>query len=369
MLSSKLEANAKLKFDLFSSGIKLTPEIIKEITKSHKIPLTIREGITGGLDIIFDRVVYVNAPVNEDFVQNSPYGITKLDSTYHLTKNGQNISKIKILPKPSYLGNKTRSGMFMEHIGQIFTDRIGFSPYLGCDFSKSMDHCRYCEIGAGIYPDIKNKLADILETLENSINDPELPTRHILLSGGRPPNNDMKYMLKIVREIRKRYSNSIYVMTPPPDDSETIEDFYSAGVDEIGMNIEIFDRTIAKKITPGKYKVGLDFYLDRLGHAADIFDKYGTRSVLIAGLEPIESTLNGVRTLMELGVMPILSPFRPVKGTQLEGHPILNGEAFYKVFEQGTELSKKYNIELGPLCIPCQNNTLTMPLNSRYKFY
>jgi len=55
-----------------------------------------------------------------------------------------------------------------------------------------------------------------------------------------------------------------------------------------------------------------------LAHARQIFREGAVVSHLIPGLEPIESTVEGMCELIDHGVVPLLVPFRPLPGTALE---------------------------------------------------
>jgi hypothetical protein len=75
-------------------------------------------------------------------------------------------------------------------------------------------------------------------------------------------------------------------------------------------------------ICPGKSKQsgGWRRWLEALEHAAKVFGKGRVRSSIVAGLEPRESTLEGVEVLASLGVIAFPGPWIPNPGSALEGH-------------------------------------------------
>jgi hypothetical protein len=107
--------------------------------------------------------------------------------------------------------------------------------------------------------------------------------------------------------------------------------------------------------------VGRQGYLRALKEAARVFGPIAARSLLIVGLESFEASLSGVKLLCELGVMPILSPFRALEGTDLVDHQGWEASMHIDLYEASFEIAKAASLPLGPTCIPCQNNTLTLP--------
>src|SRR5690606_32443491 len=112
---------------------------------------------------------------------------------------------------------------------------------------------------------------------------------------------------------------SIYVMICAPLRNEYIDQLYDSGVDELGMNVEFWSEQAWETYIPGKHRrIGKQRYLKALEHAVMRFGRINTRSIIIAGLEPLDDTLEGIKFFASMGVMPIISPFRPLRGTELE---------------------------------------------------
>lgn len=160
----------------------------------------------------------------------------------------------------------------------------------------------------------------------------------------------------------------IYLMCVPPEDLDDLEKLKSSGVTEISFNMETYSRTIARKIMPGKSGISRSTYIAALTHAVRIWENPSkgsnggsVRSALILGLEPIESMQEGIRMLTSLGASPILSIFRPVRGTELEWIMPLSSPELYEIYSQASRTCREAGLRLGPSCIYCQNNTLSIP--------
>ena len=85
------------------------------------------------------------------------------------------------------------------------------------------------------------------------------------------------------------------------------------------------------------------------------------RSLIILGLEPVQSTLEGIEYLASVGVEPVLSPFRPAQGTALEAMKPIDPDSALHILSESRKLAAAHGLRLGPSCAPCQHNTLTFP--------
>lgn len=275
---------------------------------------------------------------------------------------------VEILPQPNFVGKRTSSGIPFEEIGQFFTDRLSLAIFWSCinatDRSKG---CKFCELSEEPYYE-PCELDDILEVFEFCQNDTSLNMNHVLISGGTPKKSDWPLVPELIKRIRESNNTiPIYHMSEPNLSLREIELLYNSGLNEIAFNIEIFDREIAMQLMPQKGYIPLSKYEDSLKSAVKLWGRNGSvRSILIVGLEPEKNTLEGVEYLCNLGVMPILSPFRPVPGTKLQNWSPCDGQQLFEIWKQAQSICEKYNQTLGPQCKFCINNTIAMPINEKY---
>jgi hypothetical protein len=87
------------------------------------------------------------------------------------------------------------------------------------------------------------------------------------------------------------------------------------GVDAVSYAVEIHDADLLARRCAGRARfIGRDRYYEALQYAATIFPSGTVWSDLIVGLESIESTTSGIDTLVAMGVLPVLSLYRPPVG-------------------------------------------------------
>ena len=112
---------------------------------------------------------------------------------------------------------------------------------------------------------------------------------------------------------------------------------------------------------PGKGNIPLSTYLSALERSVQLLGANNSvRTAFVVGLESIESTLEGIERVCRMGVSPILSVFRPIPGTEMENQIIPSNESLYDLYIRAKKICEKYNLELGPSCPYCQNNTLAL---------
>jgi hypothetical protein len=133
------------------------------------------------------------------------------------------------------------------------------------------------------------------------------------------------------------------------------------------LNIELYSDDAWNNIIPGKNKyIGKKRYFEALEYSVKRFGPINTRSLIITGIEAPEFTIEGAARLASMGVMPILSSFRPLTGSFLENHKGFDYKTNWDIFLEVTKEAQKYNIPVGPTCIQCQNNVLALPLSTKH---
>jgi len=207
---------------------------------------------------------------------------------------------------------------------------------------------------------VQFSLKDIYEIVDYYL-EHAVGLRHFLIGGGSHDNEENTISI-LARYIRSKSDKEIYAMCLPIEDDTALSALWDAGVSEIAFNIEIFDSSIAHSIMPGKGAIPRDKYFNALKMATKYWGKDGNvRSLVIAGLEPEESLLNGIKQLCEIGVMPIVSVFRPLRRTAMESVIPPSNTWLYNFYQKAQAICESFHLHLGPSCTACQNNTLSLP--------
>lgn len=349
-ISLMIENDCKwLKFAIMNQGIQFSDIVKKKASFFQK-------GVYSSLDIYINNYFIVNAPTEMPFHSLSPFKIDYVNNQLALFYGNKFISYITILEKKEYCIQYTSRGINYQHISFIATDRLRIHHSPNCLFQTMEKGCKFCDVpGNSICFDED----DIKEVIDWHLKNEEF--RHILIGGasGEYPHEYVR-IIKIIEYIKAKSNKPIYIMTLPPTDISVLDQYYALGVDEVAFNIEIYNRDYAKKIMPGKGHIPLSTYQKALLHSVKLWGNTGkVRSLLVYGLENDMDFLEGIKWLSSHGIQPIISPFRALCGTAYANTVPPNTEKLIKIFNQVSDICKKYNMNPGPDCIYCQNNTLS----------
>lgn len=217
--------------------------------------------------------------------------------------------------------------------------------------------CKFCpvpKLEGGI-----KKPETVLKMVEEACEKGDISA--ISLTGGvfESPEKEVERMALIVKMLREKYDLPIGVSVYPTSDSAKI--LKNAGADEIKYNVETMDAEIFEKVCPG---LSLDFILESLKGAVDIFGRNSVSSNFIIGLgEDDECVKNGVTRLSEMGIIPNL---RPISQSPLRIGEIKierpTAERLIRLSAMTRDILKKNNLDAGlakTMCLPCTGCDLT----------
>ncbi len=356
--NENFEDLSKLKIALLTHGVRMRYENMDE-SDIRKVKYAVNKGV----DLIFDHKWYVNACIACKFSELSPFEVIhKQGDIWDLYYENSYIAQINIDIIDDLSDRRTVNGAQYYNIAQFFTDRLRIHPFPSCCFGKEAKKaCKFCELGNGVFKIDNYEMPDILEVVEAYINS-NLPIKHFLIGGGTSlGSQSWERIIQIVRFIRQKTSRRIYLMTVPPP-MKYLQEFYNAGVDEVGFNLELYDRKYALEYMPQKGQIPLQTYYETLEQSVQLWGRTGNvRSLMMLGLESQESTLKGVQELCKRGIMPIISLFRPMHNTPLENLTPLSFKDVYDTWLAILDICQRYNLIPGPSCIACQNNTISLP--------
>jgi len=350
-----MNAIQELKILLFAEGMKVSESAMSHLTDRGKRPPALRDYVsTSGIILQLEGDIYVNAPTFEEFCKNSKITLDYEGKRYLLrAPHGDFI--VKPVPIARYFFQKNSEGIPYKAYAITHTDRARLMPIAGCAFS-----CKFCDSSYTTRYATK-PVKHLVEAALVALKDDILPARHILISGGTPRPEDYPYLDEVCRAVISEVEVPVDIMVVPRKSLDYVDFLYEIGLDGVYFNIEIFNDAIAAEVMPQKFAVGKEHYFSALKRAVQVFGTPKVKSILLVGLEPMSDTLAGVKSLAEIGVTPILSPFRPSPATPMSDVPPPNAKFLKEVYEESKDICNSYGIKLGPECVPCQHNTLAFP--------
>jgi len=310
-----------LKLDIFCKGLRIDDSLREN--SSLRIFRT-RAGLGSGIELIFDKIIRVNAPVREKFAQESPYILTQKDGRIRVvneTLNQFSDFDIEIFTPPAFYEKKTSSGKQMSRIGVMQGSLL--SVYVGgiCEFWKgnSSRRCRFCTTGinVGKNEEIEKSETDILEVIEEAKKECDITFVHF--NSGYNAIRDPKEFIGLIGKIRKNTGLLTGVQFPPFGDLTVYDRLRDAGADHMSFCIEFGSEEYFKKVCPGKYAdIGHREYLNAIEYCARIFPAGSVSGEIIAGIESTDETKKIIQRITGLGAFPTICVFRPLEGSDME---------------------------------------------------
>lgn len=320
----------------------------------------------------------VNTPLDVKFVEFSPFELTVAgDKRYCLKYYDRAINdNVLTFEKDELATRVTKNNVPYNKIAFASGDRLRVHVSDKCVFKKQGKQCKFCNMDADndCAPDFTEE--DVREVVQAYWDMRErYGLEHFLIGGQSPDGDAQEKVVKTARIIKKiTGSDRIYAMILPPTGGsgsgnkaviEKILGMVKAGVTEFAFNMEIYDDDRAKKYMPGKAGgISRDEYLTALNIARYVIDdKYteNVRTMFVVGLESYASLKQGLRLVIENGIQPMLSVFRPLPKTDLYDYTPPRLDDLYELYGVVEKWCEEKGIHLGPHCEYCQNNTLSLP--------
>lgn len=358
MSSTELSRAEQTKFGLLAEGMTIEDQAYEFLRSANRDRrLTPADyASTSGLILRLGDDVWVNAPIaaeNPNFVNEPRFRLVLEDDGLAIEDADTRIPA-KFWIAPTFHEGANLKGEPYTSYGYTHTDRVRVSPVEGCAMT-----CKFCDLPYEFRYRTKTA-GDLLDTARVALDDPTQPAAHVLISGGTPKSADYEYLRECYEVIVGGLDEPVDIMMVPLDEVMDPEWLDRIGVNAISMNIEIFNRELSRKLMRRKHDQGLDHYLDSLERAGELLGDGRVRSMLMVGLEPVEDTLAGVEAISQRGCVPVLSPFRPDESTPMRNEAPPSAAVLEDVYLRALEITRALDIRLGPECIPCSHNTLTL---------
>ncbi|MDR3263111.1 MAG: radical SAM protein [Clostridiales bacterium] len=324
-----------IKAALYLTGVKLDESaydgigtVFKELVGVYQFDLNLGK-TTRALpsELALPHGFHVPVVVNDE----SPFVLERKKGILYLTVNELRLFAVEFEKRPDFYGKKTTDGVEMWKLAQHrLGDELMVTYNTYCHTLKGGNQCRFCSLSPH-EPIHRRKNSFFIQTPEQIAEVAEAAykegvVKRLEITGGILPNREeIDFICEVGNAIKKRLGTETvpggHVLVAAPNDLSRIDDLKAAGWEYIFFNLEIWDENLFKGLCPGKQAlIGRDHWLKALDYAVTVFGKGNVRSILIAGLEPLKSYLEGLEYLTAHGVYADPSPWMPMRGSLMEGH-------------------------------------------------
>ncbi|WP_394791267.1 MSMEG_0568 family radical SAM protein [Rhodoferax sp.] len=271
----------------------------------------------------------IMVPVHTSTAWNSPFTAQAPDAQGRsvVTRGSIPIASISFPKQPRFYAMQTMDGVPYSHIATLHgADVLATTVLQTCiRYESRKKTCKFCAIGqslaAGrtIAHKTPQQLAEVARAavLLDGI-------KHMVMTTGTPPGSDRgaQVLCDSAFAIKAAVDIPIQGQCEPPDDDRWFDRMRAAGIDTLGMHLEVVTPALRESIMPGKATVPVSRYLDAFKSAVDVFGRGQVSTYILAGLgDSREAILEICAKLVAMGVYPFVVPFVPISGTPLEDHP------------------------------------------------
>ena len=273
--------------------------------------------------------VTIMVPVHTSSAWNSPFVADAPDEAgaSALLRGTIPIASIRFPKAPRFTQLQTLDGVPYSHIATLHsTDVLATTVLQTCiRYESRKKTCKFCAIGQSLAagrtiarktPEQLAEVARAAVLLDG--------VKHMVLTTGTPPGNDRgaAVLAESAFAIKAAVNLPLQGQCEPPDDDAWFARMHEAGIDALGMHLEVVTPALREQIMPGKAQVPVARYLAAFEAAVRVFGRGQVSTYILAGLgDTREAILAIAETLVGLGVYPFVVPFVPISGTPLEDHP------------------------------------------------
>jgi radical SAM protein (TIGR04043 family) len=228
---------------------------------------------------------------------------------------------------PRFYAMQTFDGIPFSQIATLHSsDVLATTVLQSCiRYESRKKSCKFCSIGqslaAGrtILRKTPEQLAEVARyaVLLDGV-------KHMVMTTGTPPTPDRgaQILCESAFAVKAAVDLPIQAQCEPPDDDQWFWRMRAAGIDTLGMHLEVLTPALREKLMPGKAEVPIGRYMDAFRAAVGVFGRGQVSTYILAGLGDTKDTITKTcEELVAIGVYPFVVPFVPISGTPLEDHP------------------------------------------------
>lgn len=317
-----------LKVDLAVRGLRLAPELARDGLLTG--PVGARDFASRDVELLLSDDVIACCPVGTAAAARSPYELRAENDRFFVARLDAHDAideryDTSVIPPPSFYSRRTQQGRQMWEVGTVHAGYISIDPATYCGFAAQGVACQFCTLaGQETNRSVEMRpVEEVLEVIRAAFEEGAAEFVYFNTGFFEAEDGGFSLLEPYIDAVKREFDTLLAVQAHPPSDDKWIDRTYAAGVDALSYSIEIHDPQILREICRGRATlIGRERYYQALEHAAKIFPSGTVWSDLIVGLEPFASTREAIDRLTDMGVLPVLSLFRPLDETSLATHPL-----------------------------------------------
>jgi hypothetical protein len=342
----------ELEIELFCRGLRVESDDL--LTDGRGLRRT-RAGLGSGLELVIPTAsrlkpaIWMNAPVLEPFVTRSPFVLSRSGAAHEVCdhRDGHRYP-VRVPDAPSWYSRLTAAGTPMSRVGVLQGTYLGIYVNPVCEFWNHSMNCRFCTTGRNVGGvEVASKTVDdVVETCRAAKAESGITFVH--LNGGFQGGHGLEFVIPFVRAIKEKVGLLVGVQLTPERKLARYDQLIRLGVDHLSFCIELVDPAWFARICPGKARtLGHGLFLDVMEYCASRMPRGAVSGELIAGIEPIGNTIDGIERITAAGAFPTVCIFRPTIGSDMSEWPSPDPSEMRTVMRAMYDACRRHRIPIG----------------------
>jgi biotin synthase-like enzyme len=187
---------------------------------------------------------------------------------------------------------------------------------------------------------------DVVETALAAKSESDVTFVH--LNTGYAGDATLDGVMPYAKALKERVGVLVGVQSTPTLDFARYDQLKALGVDHLSFCYEFQDPDVFEKWCPGKARtLGQETYFRALEHCSKLFGRGTCAGEIIAGVEPIERTLEAIDWIASVGAFPTVCIFRPTIGSQMEHLPSPDPDQMETVMRAVWDACRRHMVPVG----------------------
>lgn len=342
----------ELEIDLFCRGLRVPSTVSLEGTRGVQ---RTRAGLGSGLELAIPTgswlkpEIWMNAPVAETFAWTSPYVLNGAPGAYEVIdeRTGEH-HPVSIPTQPRWYDRLTSRDERMSRIGVLQGTYLGIYVNPVCEFWGADLNCRFCTTGQNVATagSAAKTVEDVVETCWAAKEESGVTFVH--LNGGFQGGHALQFVAPFVRAIKEDVGMLVGVQLTPERDFSRYDRLIDLGVDHFSFCVELMDPEWFARICPGKARtLGQHLFFEAMEYCATRLPRGAVSGELIAGIEPVPHTIQGIERIASSGAFPTVCIFRPTIGSAMADWPPPDYDEMRSVMAAMYDACRRHRIPIG----------------------
>ncbi len=271
-----------------------------------------------------------------------------------LFHRGQRLTEVSFPLATTYYGQRTHEGRPFGACAVLEgTGLLAFFYLWRCEYIDTGETCEFCfqaraEMAGFELPSPSD--AEVAEIIAWGIEHAGVKQVQLTAGSKFSSSDECRRYARLFEVIDRqvgldRIPTEIYCYATAPRVPAAVDQILEAGADRVAHDLQVWDRKLHARISPGHARhVGRDAQLRALEHVADKFGPNRAFSSFVAGIEPLDSMIQGAEYLAARGIVPAFSVWMPPAGSTDGAHHPPGLDYYRQARREFARLYRKYGL-------------------------